>query len=178
MAKLTPHFTQNIHRWDVTTFLRFNRFVCNKTWASGARMLSHTADGWWYLLLPLFMYLYSTPEGFTFLLATLVAFIIERLIYFAIKKGFKRRRPPQAIPGFQSKIIASDEFSFPSGHTSGAFLMATLACLYISPLMAIAYIWAASIGACRVILGVHFPTDTFMGALIGTSVALLTYSLL
>ena len=124
------------------------------------------------------MYLWSPSQGKQFFLVTLIAFGIERLMYLIIKKGFKRRRPPQAIPGFKSIIIASDEFSFPSGHTSGAFLMVTMASIYISPLFAFAYIWAASIGACRVILGVHFPTDTFMGAFMGTSVAVITSSLL
>lgn len=178
MAKLNSNIVKNIHRWDVSTFLRLNRYVSRTSLGESAATLSHTADGWGYLFIPLAMCFWSLELGKQFFIVTLTAFIIERCFYLALKKGFKRRRPPQAIPGFKSKIIASDEFSFPSGHTSGAFLMVTMCCLYISPLLAIAYIWAAAIGCCRVILGVHFPTDTFMGALMGSSVALLTSILL
>lgn len=35
-------------------------------------------------------------------------------------------------------------------------------------------VWAASIGFAQVFLGVHFPTDTLMGALLGSSIANLT----
>lgn len=178
MARLNLHIIEGIQRWDVTTFLRCNRLLSQTAWVDAARMLSKTADGWGYLLIPMVLYIWSPSHGKQFFVVSLVAFAVERILYLIMKKGFKRRRPPQAIPGFKATIIASDEFSFPSGHTSGAFLMATMASIYISPIMAIAYIWAASIGACRVILGVHFPTDTFMGAFIGTSVAVITSSLL
>lgn len=169
---------QAIHRWDVSAFLRVNRRLHSATWLKSAQALSHTADGWGYLFIPLVLMLWSPAQGQTFFMVSLVAFAIERSLYFAMKKGFKRRRPPQAIPGVESFIIASDEFSFPSGHTSGAFLMTTLSCIYISPLLAIAYVWASSIAACRVILGVHFPSDTLMGAIIGSAVALLSSLLL
>ena len=100
------------------------------------------------------------------------AFAIERPLYFILKKSCKRRRPPAAIPGFTSIITASDEFSFPSGHTCGAFLFVTLLCalwgLWLAPL----YLWAAFVGLSRVILGVHFPTDIFMGAILGIGIGL------
>ena len=169
---------QAIHRWDVSTFLKVNKRLRDKYWLKAAETLSHTADGWGYLLIPLVLMMWSPQQGKMFFVVSAVAFLIERSIYFTLKNSLKRRRPPQAIPGFKSFIIASDEFSFPSGHTSGAFLMVTLACIYISPLLAIAYIWAMCIGACRIILGVHFPTDTAMGAIMGSSVAILTSILL
>lgn len=172
MAKINFPIVENIHRWDVYTFLQFNRWLNQSGWGDAARLLSKTGDGWLYFVIPIATMLVSLELGTHLFVVTAAAFAVERTFYFIMKKSFKRRRPPQAIPGFKASIIASDEFSFPSGHTSGAFLMATLCFVHLSPLMALGYLWAASIGACRVILGVHFPTDTFMGAFIGTSVAL------
>ena len=43
-----------------------------------------------------------------------------------LKNGFKRNRPQDALTHFTSVIVPHDQFSFPSGHTSAAFLMATL----------------------------------------------------
>ena len=70
-------------------------------------------------------------------------------------------------------ITASDEFSFPSGHTSGAFLVATALTILLPPVGIAGYLygWAALVALSRVILGVHFPLDTLAGALLGGSLA-------
>jgi len=95
------------------------------------------------------------------------AFIIERAIYYVLKKNLKRRRPPAAIPGFRSLVTPSDEFSFPSGHTSGAFLFTTLCLLWFGVVALPLYFWASLVGLSRVLLGVHFPGDILAGAVIG-----------
>ncbi|MDP1755969.1 MAG: phosphatase PAP2 family protein, partial [Pseudohongiella sp.] len=86
----------------------------------------------------------------------------------------------QIIPGFTSIIVPSDHFSFPSGHTSGAFIFATALSLSLADtgfvtgvnsetLMIVAvYCWAVMVGLSRVMLGVHFPGDTLAGATLGS----------
>ena len=63
--------------------------------------------------------------------------------------------------------------SFPSGHTTSAFAMATVLAIYsqkkyISFLLLIA---ATLVGYSRIYLAQHFPADVVMGAFIGTSMA-------
>jgi undecaprenyl-diphosphatase len=134
-----------------------------------ARQLSHSADGYLYFLIGgLALYF----GYFTFFALALIAFVIERIFYFIIKNHFRRNRPPDIIPGFRSVVTASDKFSFPSGHTSAAFLMSTAIVLYFPALAWVLYPWAISVGWSRVMLGVHFPGDTIAGALLGSSVVL------
>ncbi len=138
-----------------------------------ARHISRTADGYLYLLVGLIAYF---QEMHDWLRIAMLAFAIERVFYFVIKKRVRRNRPPDAIPGFHSAIRASDQFSFPSGHTSAAFLMSTLLTTEIPWLAIVLYPWAVAVGWSRVMLGVHYPGDTLAGACLGTSVALIIAS--
>ncbi len=140
--------------------------------------LSKTGDGYLYVILPLIYMLFGYEVGKLFCWLAICAFITERCAYYVLKKNLKRRRPPEVFPDFKSLVTASDEFSFPSGHTSAAFLFTTLCVLWFGPVMAPLYIWAGCVGFSRVLLGVHFPTDIVAGAVIGTSVAMGTFSIL
>lgn len=136
--------------------------------------LSKSADGWLYLISPLLLVLgNTTAAAVQFLYVCGAAFALERSLYWTIKNTTRRLRPPQAIPGMRSVIIAHDRFSLPSGHTSGAFLFITVLSQAVSPLYLLGYFWAAGVGTSRVGLGVHFPTDVCAGAALGTSVGLL-----
>ncbi|MFV8781919.1 phosphatase PAP2 family protein [Microbulbifer sp. SA54] len=135
-------------------------------------LLSRSADGWLYLLSPLLLALVNTAVAVQFLYICGAAFAMERSLYWTIKNTTKRNRPPEAIPGLRSIIIANDRFSLPSGHTSGAFLFVTMLSQCLNPAFSLGYLWAAGVGMSRVGLGVHFPTDVCAGALLGTGVGL------
>ncbi|MFQ3322971.1 MAG: undecaprenyl-diphosphatase [Pseudomonadales bacterium] len=138
-----------------------------------AKAISRSGDGYLHALIPLLLLLMAAPQANGFFVLLAGALLIERILYWLLKNGLKRRRPQDFFPDFSSIITASDRFSFPSGHTSGAFLLATaLAVVYASPFIVV-YAWACLVGLSRVVLGVHFPGDTLVGALMGSGCCLL-----
>ena len=70
-----------------------------------------------------------SPLAETYLIAWAIAMLVERATYYILKNTLMRLRPADFKPNFHSLITASDKFSFPSGHTSAAFCIATISVL-------------------------------------------------
>lgn len=162
---------QSINQFDVRIFLACVSTRHQQQLSGIAFGVSRTGDGYTQLLLPALVYSLGIPLGLNYLIAVLLSFAIWLPLYWILKNSCRRRRPPAAIPAFNATIIASDEFSFPSGHTAAAFLLATLTVLFFGVIGAPLFVWALAVAASRVILGVHFPTDTLAGAALGILLA-------
>jgi membrane-associated phospholipid phosphatase len=68
--------------------------------------------------------------------------------------------------------------SLPSGHTSRAFLSATILSKFYSKYMIVFFVIAATIGFSRVYIGTHYPLDVIVGAITGSLLGILMIDLL
>lgn len=168
---LTSRWLRGINRYDLQMLLWFVDRRHRQLWIAFARALSRSGDGLLQVLLPTLLLALDRDAGTTVFLVTAAGFAIERPLYWILKNSCQRRRPPEAIPSFNSVIVASDRFSFPSGHTCGAFLLAAIMTQHYPALAVPMYLWAGAVGLSRVVLGVHFPTDILAGALLGSAIA-------
>ena len=74
-------------------------------------------------------------------------------------------------------IVPSDQFSFPSGHTAAAYLLATLLAAFFPFFAPWAFAWVALVRMSRLLLTVPFPSDILAGATLGVVAATLGLSL-
>jgi membrane-associated phospholipid phosphatase len=107
---------------------------------------------------------------------TLAAIVINSGITESLKYTINRDRPYKTYP-YITKKSGGGSPSFPSGHTSGAFALATSLSLSYPKWYIIvpSYSWAGLVGFSRMDLGVHFPSDVLAGAIVGAGSAWLTY---
>ena len=168
-----------ISSWDIQLFCWCMERNCRPLLARTGRVISHTGDGYGYAIVAAALALSELETRGSFYWALALAFVIERGCYFVMKLGFRRNRPAAAIDDFNSWVQPSDQFSFPSGHTSGAFLFSGFMECLVPEYGSLFFGWACCVGLSRFFLGVHFITDVAMGAVMGFSLSQLTiYTLL
>jgi undecaprenyl-diphosphatase len=103
-------------------------------------------------------------------LATAVASVAATYaVQQRIKPLFRRVRP---FVNREARVVGIKPLdnSFPSGHTASSFAAATALAFFYPRAAPLAYALATGVGASRVHLGVHFPSDAAVGGVIGLGI--------
>jgi diacylglycerol kinase family enzyme/membrane-associated phospholipid phosphatase len=90
------------------------------------------------------------------------------------KRATRRQRPTGEVPLLRRMSRSPRTSSFPSGHAASAAAFATGVALELPILSVPVGVLAAAVGASRVVIGVHYPSDVAAGFAIGTAAGLLT----
>lgn len=178
MLQLSLQTLQRLAEFDARLFLGINRLHRHLPLEKLVRGISFTGDGHFYIALAIVLPLLYPEEGADFLMAGLLSFLMELPLYWLLKRSLKRRRPFHVVQALAPLLKPSDEFSFPSGHTTAAFMMAALVGVFFPAALLPMVLWASLIGLSRVMLRVHFISDVLAGIVLGTTIAMLSLFIL
>ena len=141
------------------------RCVGLDTFAVRFTSLGNAGMIWIALSLVMLCFKRTRKAGITGLLALALGAVITNL---TLKPLVHRGRPWLVVEGLKAMVEPGDPHSFPSGHTCAAFAATCGWWCYLPKKWGItALVCAALMGLSRLYIGVHFPTDVLVGALVG-----------
>lgn len=161
-------------RVDVWAFLFFNLRGTRPVWLDRTMSgFTQIGSGIAAVVIGLILYLAGDRlAAYELILGTLTLWIVVELV-----KALVRRSRP-FIHLTQTRIVGfrAGGRSFPSGHTSQAFFMATLMAPHFHAsawVVFLLYGIALLVGITRMYVGAHYPRDVLAGAILGTTWGLL-----
>jgi undecaprenyl-diphosphatase len=135
------------------------------------RLASRLGDGVaWYVLIVALPFIYG-PAAVRPAVTMAGTGIAGVLLYKWLKRTLVRERPFITHSAIARAAAPLDRYSFPSGHTLHAVSFTWQAVAHFGDLAWILVPFAALIAASRVVLGLHYPSDVLVGALIGALLA-------
>lgn len=163
---------EQILEWDGALLLWIQEHIRTEWLSPIMKFITHLGDSgfiWIVIALVLLLYKGTRREGLLCACSLILVVLIDNVI---LKNAIARTRPYEVIDGLQRIIEAQADFSFPSGHTGASFAAAVVIFMRLPKRYGIpALVIAVLIGFSRLYVGVHYPTDVIVAALIGTVVA-------
>jgi undecaprenyl-diphosphatase len=106
------------------------------------------------------------------------SYLLSVIVSNLLKLIIDRPRPFVTYP-FIQKLSSGGGTSFPSGHTSDVFAIATAMSILFPRYVVVIpfYLWAVLVAYSRMDLGVHYPSDVLGGAVVGATCAVICIKL-
>lgn len=171
------HFIMKLHALEQHLFQWINGRLHNRFLNFWLFYLTHLGGVTSTIGINILMWVYAPQPWKTAALQSLIAIVVSHIPVAIAKKLYPRMRPYLALPGTNTFHNPLKDHSFPSGHTTAIFAFLVP---YMAAQPALTFILlplCCIVGFSRIYLGLHYPSDVLVGAVIGTTVALSTVAL-
>jgi undecaprenyl-diphosphatase len=163
---------------DLSLCVLFNRGVRRRAVQRLFAVISRLGNGvFWYALMAVLPLTFGT-EGMISAGHMAVVGAVGVLLYRLMKGRINRERPFVHHPQIRLGAMPLDRFSFPSGHTLHAVAFTIVAVAYHPSLAVVLVPFALLVAASRMVLGLHYPSDVAMGAMVGAGLAVGSFLLI
>ncbi|UAB81412.1 phosphatase PAP2 family protein [Marixanthomonas sp. SCSIO 43207] len=130
----------------------------------------------------LIFYYFKWKRGGAIFFFLLLTFGITIFVTGEVKNYFERLRPNnvESLSEIIRILQKPSNYSFFSGHASSSFSITTFMVLVLrekTKWVYLFFLWPLIFVTSRIYVGVHYPSDIFVGALVGTVFAFLFYKL-
>lgn len=172
--------TNQLLTWDTSLCIHINRYSSYQRIAAFFKAVSRLGDGWFWgvmLFAALLSQYMAGTTGWTIWLPIFSIMLTSSIgvgLYKILKIKTVRPRPYQVHQVIIMGERPLDVFSFPSGHTLQAVLFTCALGGYFPILLWLMVPFALLVALSRMVLGLHYPTDVAIGALIGAGLAQLS----
>ncbi|NHB58759.1 phosphatase PAP2 family protein [Acinetobacter shaoyimingii] len=132
------------------------------------KAVSRLGDRWFWYVMLIWVWMIQGWSYTPSILYILFGGLTGTCIYKGLKHRTTRPRPYQVHQVIQLGERPLDHFSFPSGHTLHA-VMASIVLGFIQPLLLVLMLpFSICVAISRMVLGLHYPSDVIVGAIIGS----------
>jgi len=157
-------------RIDVQVFMYFNMHGRRTPWFDSVMLcFTQVGNGIFAMAVALILFFkVNHALAYELALGTLTLWLVVEFLKVLIH----RTRPYNKLKKMRTVGSLAGGRSFPSGHTSQTFFMATLLSHYFQVDISVwlmLYFIALSVGITRIYLGMHYPRDVIGGAILGVA---------
>lgn len=157
------HIKSRLYTTDLNTLLLFNTSIKCRILDRLMPKLTHIGSAIITVSVCLVIIIFGKGEIRKIGVQALAALILSHFLVRVLKNSVCRLRPKDVVPNLNTFNIAIDYYSFPSGHTTAVFAIATTLAMSIPAMAFICFPIAVLVGISRMYLGVHYPSDVLAG---------------
>lgn len=167
---------ETIQNFDSNILLYVQENIRTDTMTSFFKFFTKLGNGgilWIILTVMLICFKRTRKIGLILSISLLLSTLITNVM---LKNLIARTRPFYTIPDLQALIPYPKDYSFPSGHTTSSFASCTTLFIMLKKKYSFLFlIFATLMGFSRIYVGVHYPTDVFVGVIVGVMSSIVSF---
>ncbi|MDM5190440.1 phosphatase PAP2 family protein [Bacillus sp. DX4.1] len=165
----------SLYKIECYIFKGINRYFEQKVLNVFFRTITHIGGARFSISLALCFLLFSKGSLHGAAIASAIALALSHIPVQILKRWYPRKRPYLTIQDAKYPLHPLTDHSFPSGHTTAIFSFIVPFICYDPNLFIFLLPLAISVGVSRIYLGLHYPSDVFVGMCLGTFAGIISF---
>ncbi|KEK24567.1 phosphatase PAP2 family protein [Bacillus gaemokensis] len=165
----------SLYRIECYIFKGINRYFDQKTLNIFFRTVTHIGGATFSISLALCFLIFSKDFLHDAAIAAACSLAISHIPVQILKRCYPRKRPYLTIQDAKYPLHPLTDHSFPSGHTTAVFSVFVPFICFNPSLIFLLLPIAIIVGISRIYLGLHYPSDVFVGMCLGTCSGIISF---